>query len=655
MWSDNEASIDLLGCQHLVDLVTSIVRDDSLLPATIGVFGDWGSGKSSLLQMVRANLEGSDDDKKNFLVLSFNGWIFEGYEDARTALMSTILDEVAAKAKLSAKGRRLAVKLLSRINVMRVLGAGAKAALAFGMGGPAGLGLSVGTGLAAAAHDLLKKAGEISEDEFTQFIKDDPAQEARRDVREFRKEFAELVADTKLKALVVIIDDLDRCMPDTIIETLEAIKLFLYADRTAFILGADDRLIKYAVRRRFPELPGERVEVGRDYLEKLVQFPVRVPPLGRTEIETYINLLFAKIGGMNDEQFEKARERAIAWDVTSLLDVRFNHGVAAEILGGTVPSDLADNLLLAQRIAPFLANTSGYPRQCKRFLNMLVMRLRMAESRNIKLKQRVLAKLMLLEYFRPLSFKKLAELQAQEQGKPAELAQAELVVRPKPAVAESDGDNEVKTKAMAGTGSGTKAGPRKTAPDPEPESVRLPMWLADSWTEEWLETDPLLADVDLRPYFYFSRDTLGQVGVVMPRLSPLAQVILTELFDRSEAIRENALKKGKDLNPDEAVSVFEALTEKARQEEDHNEERSALRRCFDWAKVRPELITQFLTFIDNMPVNDLPVYVVVNLLGLPDSNEMRRFGRRIAEKLANQKENPKLQSIAQMRLSEFKA
>src|SRR4051795_12224597 len=100
MWSDNETSSDLLGCQHVVEVVTSIVKNESLLPATIGVFGDWGSGKSSLLQMVQAKLQETDEDKKEILVLTFNGWIFEGYEDARTALMSTILDEVASKVEL---------------------------------------------------------------------------------------------------------------------------------------------------------------------------------------------------------------------------------------------------------------------------------------------------------------------------------------------------------------------------------------------------------------------------------------------------------------------------------------------------------------------------------------------------------------------------
>ena len=56
MWSDNETPVDLLGFGHPVTAVTSIVRNDSLLPASIGVYGDWGSGKSSLLEMVTAEL-----------------------------------------------------------------------------------------------------------------------------------------------------------------------------------------------------------------------------------------------------------------------------------------------------------------------------------------------------------------------------------------------------------------------------------------------------------------------------------------------------------------------------------------------------------------------------------------------------------------------
>lgn len=107
MWSDHETDQDFLGFTHLVKAVTDVIVRDDLLPATIGVYGDWGGGKSSLLKMVAADLSARED----FLVLQLNGWLFEGYDDAKTALMETILDEIASKKTLTAKGRSLFVGL----------------------------------------------------------------------------------------------------------------------------------------------------------------------------------------------------------------------------------------------------------------------------------------------------------------------------------------------------------------------------------------------------------------------------------------------------------------------------------------------------------------------------------------------------------------
>ena len=61
MWHDNESDIDLLDFQHLVNAITNLIHKPNLLPCTIGVYGDWGSGKSSLMKMVYNELEKDDD------------------------------------------------------------------------------------------------------------------------------------------------------------------------------------------------------------------------------------------------------------------------------------------------------------------------------------------------------------------------------------------------------------------------------------------------------------------------------------------------------------------------------------------------------------------------------------------------------------------
>ena len=75
------------------------------------------------------------------------------------------------------------------------------------------------------------------------------------EINAFRKAFDDLLDKADVKQLVVLIDDLDRCLPDTAIETLEAIRLFVFTSHTAFIVAADEAMIEYAVRKHFPDLP----------------------------------------------------------------------------------------------------------------------------------------------------------------------------------------------------------------------------------------------------------------------------------------------------------------------------------------------------------------------------------------------------------------
>ena len=123
MWSDNETAIDAINVQHVVGAVVDILNTPHLTPITIGVFGPWGIGKSSVAQMVRQALtpEKGKEKESTTLVVFFNGWRFEGYEDAKAALMSTILEEITKRRKLTVKARKLLKRLWRSVNIMQLV------------------------------------------------------------------------------------------------------------------------------------------------------------------------------------------------------------------------------------------------------------------------------------------------------------------------------------------------------------------------------------------------------------------------------------------------------------------------------------------------------------------------------------------------------
>lgn len=627
MWPDNETSIDLLDYYHLVDTVIGIIKDDGLLPATIGVYGDWGSGKSSLLRMIQDSLKEDED----VYTINFNGWLFEGYEDTKSALMGTILEQIAENEKFGAKVKKKALSLLQKIDWMKVAGTLSKHAIAFAALGPSGLGITTVSDAVAKIAEVVKNGAEnVDTEKIIKAIagKEEQGRQIRKGIREFHTEFEQLLGETKIKTLVVFIDDLDRCNPDTIIETLEAIRLFLFVKKTAFVIGADERLVKYAVRRRFPEIPGERVEVGRDYLEKLIQFPVRIPQLSRREIETYINLLF--VGSSLDENlFESTREKIFAKKNAESFELSFNYGVAKELLPEGEFSKIEADLNLAQYLSPILTvGLGGNPRQCKRFLNTLMMRIGMADSKGIKLEKRILAKLMLLEYFKTEWFKKLAELQAAQDGRPREIELLEKNLS-------SDGKKE-----------DGKNGDKDSPEFPK----EFQEWESDPWMCDWLKSDPKLFKTNLAPYFYFSRDTLSSFAGAVQRMSPAAQELISKLLSDSEATRKVAIKGGGKLNEAEKAAIFETLCEKAKTIEPDSGGNQILDTLIEWAKARENLLGQLITFLNIFPEKGLPIGLVVKIEAAIKDSPFMVSGKKLLQKWSKSTANKLLAQAAKKRL-----
>lgn len=277
MWKDSETEIDYLDYEYMVEILVDIVCNDNLLPASVGIYGDWGSGKSSLMHMCIKKLE-SDRKAK---CLMFNGWLFESYSDAKLALLN-----------------------------------GANWLLTGGVGALAGIAMdSVFSVIRNKAPELVEKIGEEKDTtSMQQAIKDELNDKALRDdIREFQEKFAELIEESKIDRLVIFIDELDRCRENTILETLEAMKLFMFTGKVAFIIGADERHISYAVKSKFKDVEGIQIDIGKEYLEKLVQYPIHIPRMDIDETEVYIAslLLSAELKEENFEIFQKSVKKHV--------------------------------------------------------------------------------------------------------------------------------------------------------------------------------------------------------------------------------------------------------------------------------------------------------------------------------------------------------
>lgn len=704
MWSDNETEIDAINVQHVVGAVVDILNTPHLTPITVGVFGPWGIGKSSVAKMVQQAMAPPDgkSDAHETLVVYFNGWRFEGYEDAKAALMGTIIEEIVKHRTLSTKGKRLAKRLWRSINVMQLVKGGAQVAGHLKLAAITG-GVSVPASAWMAIRGLLKeKASDATVEDASKLLETvvgdaekadknkgradghDLARLAHRSVRNFEKHFEALLAETKLTRLVVVIDDLDRCLPAHVIDTLEAIRLFLAVKRTAFVITADELLVQHAVRHRFPGMDALKSEVGQDYLEKMIQIPIRLPLLGRADLENYLNLLFAQ-RALAPERFSALCASLLtavpptAPPQTALgigHEVPFSLDTAQALLGADYPTGLRDDLALAKQIVHVVAlSVGGNPRQVKRYLNALTLRLTMASKRRVTIDTPLAAKLMLLEYFRPEAFLQLAKWQAAQRGRPREIALLERArvgaaqETPSQAVEEKLGESSDSEPAVSGRRAGAIASPpvpvtskstsgargsaelredidggssADSAQKEHQESLvaEAALWLQDDWQRAWLETEPRLAGVDLGPYFYFARDRFVARAVSTQELGPLGQAVLTGLQATAESIRLAHRERALGLTQPVAFAVLASLAEHARLtgKPDTGEE-TPYAGIYDLAGWRPELGPEVVRFFTAQPVSVLraetPARLIAATLASPSAADAVSLVQRWAQQTEN--------------------
>ena len=247
MWADNETEKDFLNFSGVADTVAEIITQAAGRPTSIGISGSWGAGKSSMIMFVRTALgEKDQNDPKQFIYVEFNAWLYQGYDDARAALLEVIATTLNEEANRRKNGVNKAKELLRRVNWLRAakLGVGSGLALALGLPPTGLIGEAATFGKTALLGDLtegdVEDTKELATSAFTTaggLINAKPELSPPREIHALRDCFEKTLKEMGV-TLVVLIDDLDRCLPPTTISTLEAIRLFLFLNNTAFVIFA---------------------------------------------------------------------------------------------------------------------------------------------------------------------------------------------------------------------------------------------------------------------------------------------------------------------------------------------------------------------------------------------------------------------------------
>jgi hypothetical protein len=249
----NCSRLDGLGFASYAEVLAGAALD-TRGPFTIGVFGEWGTGKTSLMRLVEQKLS----SHQNVVTVWFNAWRYEQEEHPVVPLVGSIVRELEQEQQR--RSSLLAKSSKSLVKALKALAYGVSVKPSVKVPGLAGLETTL------AFKDVANKYEELTKDTLL-------------DRSLYYGAFAEMDAvqlhpDIRI---VVLIDDLDRCFPDRGVKLLESIKLALAQPGFIFILAVAREVIEGYLQHRYTTDFGIMDFDGKRYLDKIVQLPFQIP------------------------------------------------------------------------------------------------------------------------------------------------------------------------------------------------------------------------------------------------------------------------------------------------------------------------------------------------------------------------------------------
>jgi len=288
---DTPSAKPVLGFAQYAKVMSQII-EGSDPQFSIGIFGGWGSGKTTLMEAVEREL-GTQSVR-----VWFNAWRYEKEDHLIVPLLDVLRDELVTWADNKTSG--LEYGKTAREKALKAAAAVGKATRALIAGLSVKLKLpviEVGVDADKAFAEWGRDRGE--DDDEAARAPQSPYHASFKALKEALSQFTTGDGPDRQQRIVIFIDDLDRCLPANALQVLESMKLFFDQAGVVFVVGLDQAVIEAAIdwhyrRSDTAAEPAARPPIsGSEYLKKLFQVPFALPAVAADQVDEFLTDLLS--------------------------------------------------------------------------------------------------------------------------------------------------------------------------------------------------------------------------------------------------------------------------------------------------------------------------------------------------------------------------
>ena len=243
--------------------ISNLIRN-STPHFTIGIYGEWGTGKTTLMKSIESNLTNTQtfEGGKKILPIWFNAWKYEREDSLATvSLLKTVGYSLAGHERFDTLSKTIfkGLTIVSKDMMQQIA-----------------------TQVVSKQNSIDDEAIDQKMDYLNKLYRDSVYYEGLDKIKKEMRSIREKDSECRV---VVFIDDLDRCSPNKALEVLESIKLFLDLEGFVFVIGLSHKTVTQLITHAYATTGIK----GEDYIKKIIQIPIRIPSWSKENIIDLIN------------------------------------------------------------------------------------------------------------------------------------------------------------------------------------------------------------------------------------------------------------------------------------------------------------------------------------------------------------------------------